>query len=61
MQEFTACSQAVIIFPPPILNAMMIKMVKVLREGAGLLPPRGAQTSPSFTFQGQKFLEGLVS
>lgn len=36
-REFAACSQTAIFFPPQNLSAVMMKMAKVLRDGAGFL------------------------
>lgn len=63
-RDFAACIQTVIFFfPTPILNAVRIKMVTILRVGAGLLSSFHTgelRLALSLTFQGQEFPEGLV-
>lgn len=63
-RDFAACIQTDFFFLSLILNAIMIKMVKILRDGAGFLPSfhiGELRSALSFIFQGQAFPEGLVS
>lgn len=63
-RDFAACIQTDFFSPPLVLNAVTIKMVKILRHGAGLLYSfHMGELRPDlrFTFQGQECPEGLVS